>query len=344
MNKILLLGAGGNAGINFTKCAHMAGYEVYGVDLSKYYLDSSNADVKLNIDFTSHQSKMTSILAAMDKHDIGMIHAQPDQEVGWLLKNKYMFEGKLFNHDLDIWSKFSDKLECQKVWSSTIKPFTTCSFADAYAYPLLFSEMLYKGNGKVWIRAMKGAGSRAALPIQTMEQASNWASYWREMRGIPETDFMLCQYLPGKEYAVQTFWLHGELIHAQARERVIYFFGALMPSGQTSTPAVAKTISDKKVYSTAYQAIHSIDPYPHGIYCVDMKEDFEGDPIPTEVNYGRFFTTSDFFATMGVNTPAAYIQSVLNPQAKQDALINYLNPNYYWIRGLYKEPKLIKYD
>lgn len=339
--KILLLGCGGNAGINFTKCIHKStDYEVVGVDMNKYYLDSSNADYKEQIILSY---KKEEILRLIDKYDIKMIHAQPDPEVKYLLSTPEL-KPYTFNHDLNLLNRFENKLDCQKIWSTTIKPFTTCSFQEAKENPALFSEMLYKGNGKVWVRCMKGAGSKAALPVQTIEQAANWISYWREIRSIPESDFMLCQFLPGKEYAVQTFWLNGELVHSQARERLIYFFGALMPSGQTSTPAVAKTISDVRPYATAYKAIYSIDPNPHGIYCVDMKEDFEGDPIPTEVNYGRFFTTSDFFAELGVNTPLEYVKSFTDKDYIPNYKINRLDPSYFWIRGLDKLPKLIKYE
>ena len=333
MSNVLLLGCGGAAGINFTKSLHMRGHKVIGMDLNKYYLDSCNANIKLN--------RSENILEIIDKYNIDLVHAQPDVEVEYLL-SKPELKNYIFPHSLDIWKKFNDKLYCQKKWRN-IKNFFTCSFKEAYEYPVLFSEMLYKGSGKVWIRCLKGAGSKAALPITTMEQGLNWASYWREMKGIKETDFMLCQFLPGREFAVQTFWYHGKLIHAQARERLIYFFGALMPSGQTSTPAVAKAVMYNKPYQIAERAIKEIDKKPHGIYCVDMKEDMEGDCIPTEVNYGRFFTTNDFFSTLGVNTPDEYVRST-QPGYKPDILINSIPSDYYWIRGLDREPKLIKYE
>ena len=339
MANILLLGAGGNAGINFTKCLHMSKHNVIGVDLNDYYLNSSNSNIKLHIDFSR---KTEEILSIIKNYKIDLVHAQPDVEVKYLLSTSEL-KNYIFPHNLEIWEKFSDKLECQRIWSNSIKNFIVASYKDVCKYPVLFSNMLYKGNGKVWIRSITGAGSKAALPINNMQQAENWTSYWREMRGISENEFMFCQYLPGKEYAVQTFWYNGQLIHSQARERLIYFFGSLMPSGQTSTPAVAKTVNENRIYETAYKAIQLIDDTPHGIYCVDMKENNEGDPIPTEVNYGRFFTTSDFFANIGVNTPDEYVKSTL-PSYRPNIKISHINEEYYWIRGLDKEPKLVKHN
>lgn len=340
MANILLLGAGGNAGINFTKCVQKAGHTVFGLDANKYYLASSNCNVKI----TDVIHTDTSLLDLVSHYRIDMIHAQPDILVKWLLERSESFEGYLFGHDSVTWSRFSNKLFCQEIWSKTITPFEAHSFLECCLKPILFEKMRHAGAGKVWIRAVSGAGSKAALPITSFSQAENWVSYWEEARGMNKTDFMLSEFLPGKEYAVQTFWHKGDLIHSQARERLIYFFGALMPSGQTSTPAVAKTIDEKRVYTTAVDAILAVDPQPHGIYCLDMKENSRGELVPTEVNYGRFFTTSDFFASMGVNTPAEYVRSFTEKHYKPDFRINYLNPNYYWIRGLDKEPKLIKYD
>ena len=48
MTNILLLGCGGNAGINFTKSIKLAdsNIKIYGIDIDKYNLVSSNADYK----------------------------------------------------------------------------------------------------------------------------------------------------------------------------------------------------------------------------------------------------------------------------------------------------------
>lgn len=337
MANILLLGAGGNAGINFTKCVHKGGHKVIGIDINNYYLDTCNADEKVGI---GSDDKVGDILEIINHFRVDMIHAQPDNEVKWLLSQPEL-EKYRFPHSLEMWKKFSNKLYCQDIWTKRI-PFSTYSFLECSLKPHLFEKMKYKGGGKVWVRAIQGAGSKAALPITSFTQAENWINYWEEARGINQSDFMLCQYLPGREYAVQTLWKDGQLIHSQQRERLVYFFGALMPSGQTSTPAVAKITNDKDVYSEAYAAIKDIDCLPNGIYCVDIKRDINGIPIPMEVNYGRFFTTSDFFAEVGVNTPLDYVNMFLHQPFLEN--MEKVTEPYYWIRGLDKEPKLIKYE
>jgi hypothetical protein len=340
---ILVLGAGGNAGINFIKCLkHYSRQDiiVHGADMNKYYRLAGNADFWAPINYDSDAAKIESIHEYVDRHDIAMIHAQPDAEVRFLLSYQSEFSRLLFNHSLQVFDKFSDKHACQKIWGNEFGNFQVCRFDEALADPRVFEGLRDLGHGTVWFRAIRGAGSRCALPVDTMEQAKGWAMYWQEKKGMNHSDFMLCEYLPGPEYAVQTFWYDGVLMHSQARERLVPFFGALMPSGQTSTPAVARTVNTKKVYLAAYKAIKAIDPSPHGIYCVDLKTTGDDKTIvPTEVNYGRFFTTCDFFAALGVNTPVAYVNSHVYGIRKKK--VECVEGEHYWIRGLDKEPRLI---
>lgn len=339
---ILVLGAGGNAGINFIKCLKLYSRQditVHGADMNKYYRLAGNADRWAPINYKDEASKILSIQEYVDRHDIAMIHAQPDAEVRFLLSYIKEFPRKVFGHSLSTFEKFSDKLACQKAWGSAFN-FQVCRFDEAMERTELFTDLRNLGAGQVWFRAIHGAGSRCALPVTSLNQAIQWAKYWIEKRGMVYTDFMLCPHLPGKEFAVQTFWYDGVLIHSQARERLVPFFGALMPSGQTSTPAVARTVNNRSVYDTAYNAIKTIDPAPHGIYCVDMKTSHDNHIIPTEVNYGRFFTTVDFFAALGVNTPIAYVNAHVYSMRKKQ--VECVDEEYYWIRGLDKEPRLIQ--
>lgn len=338
---ILVLGAGGNAGINFIKCLKLSHHPitVHGADMNKYYRIAGNADHWADLDYTSPEKKLESLQRYVEQRGINMIHAQPDQEVEFLLTHRIELLRQIFNHSLDAFKVFQDKLSCQKKWGPLFNGFLVWGLDEVVANPLLFEELREKaGSGPVWIRAIMGAGSRCALPVQTLEEAIHWADYWKVRKSMKYNDFMICEYLPGPEYAVQTFWVDGHLIQSQARQRLIPFFGALMPSGQSSTPAVAKTVKSKEVYKAAYKAITTLQSVPHGIYCVDLKSDQEGRIMPTEVNYGRFFTTSDFFARLDVNTPLAYVENhLLGARTKR---IETIRDEWYWIRGLDKEPYL----
>ncbi len=342
MTNVLLLGAGGNAGINFIKSLRLGAKYIYvvGCDLDKYNLASCNSDKKILLKYDNEDEKVLKILDILQAENIDYLHAQPDSEVQFLLKHKDVFKKYIFNHSLDMWEKFANKLYCQQEWNKKLHlGFLSYPFSAIKTERKLFRRIL-KPSGKVWVRAIRGAGSRAALPVKTYEQALHWVQYWVEMKGLQEDDFMISEYLDGTEYAVQTLWIDGKVVQSQARERVVYFFGNLMPSGQSSTPAVAKTVDEKDVYRGTYDSIMTIDPKPHGIYCVDLKRNSQNKVIPMEVNYGRFFTTSNFFANIDVNTPQAVLDYFQNGKCIE--AVEKIDTEYYWIRGLDKEPFLVQ--
>ena len=342
MKIIGLLGCGGNAGINFVKSIKLAdpNIKIVGFDTDIYNLASSNSDIKILINNTEILNKIKTINENIDKYKIDAIHAQPDSEVQFLCNNKNDIKCYIFDHNIDEWHLFSNKLLCAKKWITKLDlDFTSYSLTDVIENNLLWNNITSKQD-KAWIRMTKGAGSRAALPVLSLTDAKNWANYWINTMNFTMKDFMVSEFLPGPEYAVQTFWLNGNMIHAQARERLVYFFGNIMPSGQSSTPAVAVTTKDPNVYNVAKNSILSLNQKPHGIYCVDLKTNINNQIIPMEINYGRFFTTSDFFARLDVNTPYVYIQSILNnnlPKTK----VNSIQSGYYWIRAIDKEPLLL---
>ena len=197
---------------------------------------------------------------------------------------------------------------------------------------------------KIWLRAIRGAGSRASLPINSFYQGDAWIDYWRTFRGIDYGDFMASEFLPGPEFAWQSLWYQGELITSQARERIEYIFGNLTPSGQTSSPSVARTVNRDDVNEAGQAAVRAVMDEPHGVFCVDMKEGADGRPKVTEINCGRFFTTSNFFPHAGLNMPAMYVELALTgalsgPRPPQ---FDPLPADLYWVRMIDMGYKLVR--
>ena len=170
----------------------------------------------------------------------------------------------------------------------------------------------------------------------------NWIHYWRTMRNLESKDFMLAEYLPGMEFAFQSIWKEGELITSQARERLEYIFGNLSPSGQSSSPSVARTVHRDDVNEIATKAVLAVDKNAPGPFCIDLKENRAGIPCITEINLGRFFTTSNFFAKLGANMPYILVKLVFNEDIPDLPKYNPLPENYYWIRLMDKGPILVK--
>lgn len=338
--RVLILGAGGNAAMNFIKCLRMSYTDLFvvGTDISPRFFDNPQLNHGIHLTQLSDEMKIKKLNNIIRQYDIDVVHAQADLEVKFLCRYGAHLGAKVAPLSLEKWELFADKYACQDHWSHSIGASFKCyKLNTVLKSPCLFNE-LKEESGVVWMRATHGAGSKGALPIKSLEHARMWAEYWYDKNAIPSSAFMLAEYLTGPEYAVQTIWKNGTLISSQARERIEYVFQSIMPSGQSSTPSVAKIVSESKVYDVAETAVLSLDKTPDGIYCVDLKTNKKGEIIPLEVNYGRFFTTSDFFATVGVNGPACYINSITGNIF--DTTIRHVSHPYYWIRSLDREPYL----
>ena len=155
-------------------------------------------------------------------------------------------------------------------------------------------------------------------------------------------DFMVSQFLPGREYAFQSLWKDGELLTSQARERLQYLYGHLTPSGQTSTPSLAKTVHRQDLNELAAACVRAVDPQATGIFCVDLKEDAEGRALLTEINAGRFFTTSNFFAEAGSNMPYHYVRLGLGREVEDLPKFNAVDADLYWVRMVDMGYKLVR--
>ena len=94
------------------------------------------------------------------------------------------------------------------------------------------------------VGARPGRRRRARLAAGPHRRAgaSRGCGWWIDEKGMAASDFMASEMLPGREFAYQSVWQDGQLVAGQARERVEYLYGHLTPSGQTSTPSVARTV------------------------------------------------------------------------------------------------------
>jgi carbamoyl-phosphate synthase large subunit len=178
--------------------------------------------------------------------------------------------------------------------------------------------------------------------VSSPDQAVAWARYWRELRGLDVTEFMVSEFLPGREFAFQSVWRDGDLVTSAARERLEYVFGHLMPSGQSSSPSVARTVHDDRVNELATSAVLAVDPRATGVFCVDLKEDEQGRPLVTEINAGRFFTTSNFLAEAGANMPYEYIRLAYGEDVEGLARYDAVEEDLYWVRMIDMGYKLVR--
>jgi predicted ATP-grasp superfamily ATP-dependent carboligase len=347
MKRIMVTGTGGSASTNFIRSLRLAPEKIYivGVDNNKYYIHLSQADKSYLVPNYTDENYIDELNKIIVKEKIEFLHCQPDTELQILSENREKIKCKMFLPSKRAIRVAFNKLVCNQLLRKECVAAPCSHYIDSYKdIDLALSILSSKGHDKFWVRAIKGAGSRAALPVTSYMEAKFWIDYWHNNKDVKYGQFMISEFLPGKEYAFQSIWAYGKLITSMARERIAYLFGARMPSGQSSSPTIAKTVHNEQVNMVATQGIRAIDDVPNGIYCVDLKESKTGVPCITEINAGRFFTTSIFFSQAGCNMPWHYLQSAYGEDVPKLAQYNVLPEDLYWIRQMDCGDKLVALD
>jgi predicted ATP-grasp superfamily ATP-dependent carboligase len=336
MKRLLVTGAGGSAAFNFVdalRLAHEADpMYIVGADVKPHHLPLTRTDRNYLVPRADAKDYVDQINRIIDREKIDFLHAQPDVEVDVLSRRRDELAAKTFLPPDATIVLCGDKMRFNRTMSQAGLPVPEAYFLNKEEDLEPALRAIFSQHEKAWLRAIRGAGARASLPVKKVEHARAWVDYWTTMRGVGWGDFMVSEFLPGKEFAFQSLWHQGNLVVSQARERVEYIFGHLTPSGQSSSPSVARTVHRDDVNDLATRAILAADPAPHGIFCVDLKENAAGQPRVTEINCGRFFTTSNFYAHCGVNFPQAYVRLGLGEAVPTFARYNPVPADWWWVR------------
>ena len=344
--RILVCGAGGSAGINFIRSLRLADEPFYIVaaDMNRWHLELPDADAVYALPQCLAPDYLETLNRVVERERIDLVHAQPDMEVEVLSANRKRLAARTWLPAHSGLLVCRDKVATNRVLSQAGVAIPVSYKVERLKdLPRLLDELQAR-HELAWVRMVRGAGSRGALPVRTGRQAGAWIRYWRHMRPLESMDFMICEFLPGREFAFQSVWKDGEIVTSQARERLEYCFGNLMPSGQSSTPSVARTVHDPRVNELCTRAVRAIDANATGVFCVDVKENVDGLPCVTEINAGRFFTTSDFFAQLGANMPHTYVKLALGEDPGPLPQYNATEAGLYWVRILDGGPRLVRED
>lgn len=340
--RILVLGCGGSAGINYIKSLRIAPEEFYivGVDINKYYIEMSPVNKKYLVEHKKgeEQSYIERLNKIIDKEKIQFVHAQPDPEVRILSDYRDHIIAKTFLPSKESVIISHDKWSTYETLSKNSIPVAkTFKITDEKS----IKEALVNIGETIWLRAIRGAGGKAALPVSSVEQAIMWMNYWKT-KGLSWTDFAASEILPGKEVSWLSIWKDGEIICSQGKERFEWVNTGSSPSGVTGTTAIQRTVHEKKVNEVCTQTVRASDPKPNGIYVVDTKENSKGVPAVMEINSGRFFTTSLFFPTAGVNMPYIYTKLAFDEEIPEVKKYNSVEENIFWMRIPDGGPTMVK--
>lgn len=337
VKRILVLSSGAPAGVNFMRSLWISGrVDMYAGDCNKYHLAYPRGMARkcLLMPRVNTDLYIDTINQYISAYDIDFVHAQSDPEVLAISENREKIHAKTFLPSKETVRICQDKSLSAEKWDLEfvkLDPLSPTSYQLQQAFK--------KFGGKVWIRATKGAGGKASCLGDNLITSAHWIAYWQSRD--KDIEFEIRRYLSGRNLAWQSVWKDGELLTSQARERVEYIYPNLAPSGITGTPTVQRTVNEDKIDEAAEYAVKMIDDKPNGIFCVDLKEDSDGVPFPTEINAGRFFTTSYFFSYVGkemgiyeANMPRVYLDAAFDELEEIKKNKQILPKGLYWLRHI----------
>jgi biotin carboxylase len=333
LTRVLVLGAGGSAAANVVDSLRRANhsYDLVGADASPLRLHLSTCDERILLPKAREASYPADLAAASRQWHCDIIHPQADADVLAVGRIRDSLPARTYLPSQRALELAADKMAFADHLRAASIPVPDASLCESIHDVAPLTEKLLAGHERLWVRARSGAGARASLPVRSGAEAEAWVRWWVDERALTPSDFMVSEFLPGREFAYQSVWQDGELVSGQARQRIEYLYGHLTPSGQTSTPAIARTVRIPEIDAVATRAIGALDPRPRGVYCVDVKESADGQPKITEINAGRFFTTSNFFAAAGLNMPDQLMRCALGERPRRCGS-SPLEPDLYWVR------------
>ena len=347
MKTILLLGAAGPAGSNFIQCLrrHNFAWYIIAVDSNSYHLALLKGASEKHLMPPNLGDWWGEIDRLVKEQAIDLIWAQPDPVVD-LLSSLSPLRDKMFMPSPMVITICQDKLETHLALKQAKQDQPETEYLGKYVNDMRQYDMrkfrravtrmlLNKADYPVWVRYRHGSGSKASIKAYTYEQVMSWMDYWGEEKNLRSWAFLVQEFLPGPEYAWQSVWNKGELVCSAARERLEYLGGAQSPTGQTSSPSVAVSVHNDEVNEAAARAVRVVCEYenePHGVFCVDLKTNSKGQVCVTEINAGRFFTTSNFFAEAGCNMPRLAVMLGCGMDPGPHKPYNAVPAGLYWIR------------
>jgi len=329
--RILVTGAAGSPGVNFIQSLQEAPekIDIIAVDCNSYHLQWVNVKKRFLVPMCDHPEYIDCLNDIIEREGVDMVHPQPDVEVRAIGENRHRLMARTLLPSQGSIRILQDKNLSGQIWlKAGIRQNPTMPVAG-------WDDLVAAASSigmPFWMRATQGAGARGSTLVENLETAYHWLRYWRA-RGS-DWQFIAEEYLPGRDYAWQSLWMNGRLITSQGRERLEYIYPFLAPSGRTGTPTVARTVHNEEVNEIATRCVLAVDPHATGIFSVDLRENADGHPIPTEINAGRFFTTSLFFTRAGLNLPHLYLKLAFCEPYKEYPAYNPLPEGLHWIRHI----------
>jgi carbamoyl-phosphate synthase large subunit len=339
LKRIVLSEAGGTLTRNVVASLRAAPERIHivGISSNPYELAVSGCDEAFLVPRASDLQFIPTIAEVVHRTGATFLHSQHDAVIKVLSKYRHELAVRMFLPTEQTVSSCIDKYQSYRLWAqagiTVPKTREICSPAD-------LEDAFTSLGPSIWLRLKEGGGGSGSLPADDFAFAKAWIEHFNGWG-----NFTAAEILSPDSVTWTSIWQRGQLLVAQGRKRLGWLFGSRTLSGVTGVTGVGQTVSDPTVDAVAQRAIFAIDPSPDGIFSVDMTYNRDGEPCPTEINIGRFFTTIHFFTQAGVNFPYIFLKAAYGEEPPlPDRRQNPLEPGLLWIRGMDMLPVLSSHD
>src|SRR6267143_1246512 len=341
--RLLVTSAGSGASGNLVRSlrAGNAAVVIVGCHDDQFILKNSTADRNYLVPPLSHPTWARSLCRVVDTERIDLVIPTSDPDVAALSRVRGRLAGRVFLPRAATVRRCGDKYGLTEWLRARGVPApATYRVTDLRRLERVFERL---GNpSRAWCRIREGAGSRGAAPVGGPEQARSWIKYWRDMRGVPVSAFTLSEYLPGRDLGCQSVWKDGVQLLVKTYERLSYLTSGTQTAEISSVPALTKTVREPEIATLCARVIRALDPRASGVFGVDLKQDAAGVARVTEINAGRFSSTTNLLDLTGKhNMTAVYLQSALGERV--DLRDEYDVAEYhYLLRDIDAVPRILR--
>jgi carbamoylphosphate synthase large subunit len=339
--RLLFTNAGNAPGNNVARSLRAGAEPVFiaGCNDDQFILKKSDADKNYLVPPADHPEWVDSLRRIIETESIDLIIPTTDIDVDNLSRVRKRLARHLFLPRTSVLEICSDKYRLiEYLRRNGVDAPKSYAVRDMKHIASIFKHL--GGRRPLWCRVRSGAGALGALPTRTPEHARSWIRYWKEMREVPITAFMLSEYLPGRDFGCQSLWSNGDLVLIKTYERLSYLGLGSQPARVSSVAALAKTVFEAKIVDTCVRAIRSLDAKASGIFSVDLKEDARGIPCITEINAGRFSSATNIFDLVGKHNMAkSFVRLALGMSVDIEDSYD-AAPDWYMMRDLDGAPRI----
>lgn len=304
---LLLLGGGGPAGINWARAAYECGHQTLAVDVDPVSLQLARGRWKELVEADRDPEVINDLC---ERYDCEIVHAQPDPEVQWLARHQHAIRAKTLLPDRAALFIAADKLRTAEAVGSDAPVSVGVNENSDLA------ELIERLGGDCWLRLRTGAGSSGALPVDDAGIAEAWLRH-HDRLGIARDEWMLSERLPGRDLSFTGVYKDGELVACGMKERLRLHGASRSPARIASTANLQVTIDSVDLRALAARVVDALPGEPNGVLMFDVREDRFGVPKLTEINAGRFGTTSLHWHVAGRNLVADYISACAGRELRE---------------------------